>query len=475
MTELKAPVFARLPLPRRGRPASRLPGVAPSRPLLSRVNAVAVLLVAVDLGALLVAVPVVGAGVLDAVVAGLALWGARTAARVHRRRLWLSWLQDLPRSTVASGAAFALVTGLDLVTGHREPGPSAAQSLVLVFAVLSECARPWVFAFGRWGRRRLRRGDRAIVVGAPDCGGELISTMLRHPEFGLVPVGFAPSEPEVHPGDIPVERIAEDLPEAITRLRAGTVVLAHSRDSDSSAVEAAIAAHRLGCVILVLPRLFPLQPDGTGTDRLRSYPLTWLAGPPTRRPSWRVKRAVEATLAALALTALAPIIALCGLAVAIESGFPVVFRQTRVGVDGRTFVLYKIRSVRPASVDDSATCWSVAGDRRVGPIGRLLRRTSLDELPQLWNVVRGDMALIGPRPERPVFVDEFSTVHDLYWARHRVPTGLTGLAQVHGLRGDTSIAERARYDNYYIANWSLWLDLKIAVLTVGELLCRRQR
>jgi lipopolysaccharide/colanic/teichoic acid biosynthesis glycosyltransferase len=117
----------------------------------------------------------------------------------------------------------------------------------------------------------------------------------------------------------------------------------------------------------------------------------------------------------------------------------------------------------------------VQGDARVGPVGRFLRRTSLDELPQLWNIVRGDMSIVGPRPERPVFVREFSAIHELYWARHRVPAGLTGLAQVHGLRGDTSIADRSRYDNYYIANWSLWLDLKILVLTVGELACRKQR
>ncbi|WP_409183715.1 exopolysaccharide biosynthesis polyprenyl glycosylphosphotransferase [Amycolatopsis sp. VS8301801F10] len=474
MTELKTPVLARIPFQRRGRPAGRTSGAAGSRPLLSRVNAVAVLLVAVDLGALLLAIMLTDAGVLDVVAAGLTLWGARTAARVHRRRLWLSWLQDFPRSAAASGAAFALLTGITLVAGHRGPEMAAAPSLVLVFAVVSECARPWVFAFGRWGRRRLRRCDRAIVVGAPHCSSDLISTMLRHPEFGLLPVGFASSDPETGHGEIPVERIGDDLAEAITRLGVGTVVLAHSPASDNAVVEAAITAQRLGCVILVLPRLFPLVPDGTGTDRLRGYPLVWLAGAPTRRFSWRIKRVLETAVAALALVVLAPVIALCGLAVALESGFPVVFRQTRVGVDGRTFVLYKLRSVRTADVDDSATRWSVAGDRRVGPVGRLLRRTSLDELPQLWNVVRGDMALIGPRPERPVFVDEFSTIYDLYWARHRVPTGLTGLAQVHGLRGDTSIAERARYDNYYIANWSLWLDLKIVVLTVGELLCRRQ-
>jgi exopolysaccharide biosynthesis polyprenyl glycosylphosphotransferase len=312
-------------------------------------------------------------------------------------------------------------------------------------------------------------------VGSGGSGGDLVRTMLQHPEFGLVPVGFVAAGPEPAPADLPVELVGDGLAKAISRLGAGTVVLAHSGDRDSSVVDAAVTAHRLGCVTLVLPRLFALCPDGPGVDRLRSYPLVRLAGAPTRRPSWWVKRAVETALAAAALAVCAPVVALCALAVLVESGRPVIFRQVRVGMDGRTFLLYKVRSVRPDAVDDSQTRWSVAGDSRVGPVGRFLRRSSLDELPQLWNVVRGDMALIGPRPERPVFVSEFSAVHDLYWARHRVPTGLTGLAQVHGLRGDTSIADRARYDNYYIANWSLWLDFKIIILTVGELLCRRQR
>ncbi|SFJ71640.1 exopolysaccharide biosynthesis polyprenyl glycosylphosphotransferase [Amycolatopsis regifaucium] len=445
------------------------------RPLLARINAVVVLLLAVDFASLLIAVQVADAGLTEAVVAGSALVTARVAGRVHRRRLWLSWLQDLPRSMAASGFAFAFVTGVALVTGPSGQGMSAGQWLVLVFMALSESARPWVFALGRWGRRRLRRCDRAIVVGSGESGGELIRTMARYPEFGLVPVGFVPSTSDPLPVNLPVEVFHEGLAEAIARQGAGTVVFAHSRDDDSSVVDAAITAHRLGCVTLVLPRLSALYPDRSGNDRLRSHPLVWLPGAPTARPTWWVKRTVEAVLAAVALCVLAPVIALCALAVVLESGFPVIFRQVRVGVGGRTFLLYKLRSVRQDSVDDSQTRWSVAGDRRVGPVGRFLRKSSLDELPQLWNIVRGDMALVGPRPERPVFVEEFSAVHDLYWARHRVPTGLTGLAQVHGLRGDTSIADRARYDNYYIANWSLWLDLKIVILTVGEVFCRRQR
>jgi lipopolysaccharide/colanic/teichoic acid biosynthesis glycosyltransferase len=158
--------------------------------------------------------------------------------------------------------------------------------------------------------------------------------------------------------------------------------------------------------------------------------------------------------------------------VLLESGRPVLFAQVRIGLDGRPFRIYKLRSLKPVNEQEAATTWNVVGDPRIGPVGRLLRRTSLDELPQMWNVMRGEMSLVGPRPERPGFVEQFSTEHERYWARHRVPPGLTGLAQVNGLRGDTSIADRARYDNYYIANWSLWLDLKIILLTARELLRR---
>lgn len=472
MTELKT-------LPRSGAPRTRRyhrpSATTRKRPLLARVNAVVVLLVVVDVVALLAAARLAGTAPLETIGAGVVLAGARVAGRVHRRRLWLSWLQDLPRSVAASGLAFVVITCLSFVLPPSRSGLTSIQCLVIGFAVLSECARPWVFAFGRWGRRRFRRCDRAIVVGTGDSGGDLIRTMLRHPEFGLLPVGFVPSGPGGETSRLPVEIVRDGLAEAIVRHGAGTVVLAHSDERDRSVVDSAITAHRLGCLTLVLPRLFTLCPDRGEVDRLRSYPLIRLAGSPTRRPSWLIKRVIETTSAAVTLVVLAPVIALCAAAVVVESGFPVIFRQVRVGVDGRTFVLYKLRSVRQDAVDDSATRWSVAGDRRVGPVGRFLRKSSLDELPQLWNVVRGDMALVGPRPERPVFVEEFSAVHDFYGHRHRVPTGLTGLAQVHGLRGDTSIADRARYDNYYIANWSLWLDVKIVILTVGELFCRRQR
>ncbi len=480
MRRISAVAVPAAPLPAREAEPRRppRPGAHPARDrrdLLSRVNAVAVLLVLVDCATLVAVCLDRGVGWVWGGAVAVAVLTIRGAWRLYRRRLWLSWLQDLPRSAASTALAFALLTGIGLVSGAPAAGLAAAQWAMIAFALVIEPIRWCVFWFGRWCRKRFDRCDRTIIVGAGQVGVNLATTMLEHPEFGLRPVAFADSGPDPDRQPPLLEIVDGDLADAIVRLRAGTVVLAFSHTRESRLVEAAITAHRMGCSTLVVPRMYELHPDGPGIERLRSYPLMRLGTAPTSRPTWWVKRAADLVLAAIALVVLSPVIGLCALAVLVESGRPLFFRQVRVGMDDRTFVLYKIRSVRQSGEDDSQVKWSVVGDARVGPVGRFLRRTSLDELPQLWNVLRGDMCVVGPRPERPGFVREFSAIHELYWARHRVPTGLTGLAQVHGLRGDTSIADRSRYDNYYIANWSLWLDLRILLMTAGELCCRRNR
>jgi exopolysaccharide biosynthesis polyprenyl glycosylphosphotransferase len=246
------------------------------------------------------------------------------------------------------------------------------------------------------------------------------------------------------------------------------VSFALTREADL--VDTVITAHKMRCAVLVVPRLFELHHDGPDVERLRGYPLVRLRTDPTTRISWWVKRGFDVLLALLALVLLAPLLTVAAIAVLLESGRPVLFHQTRIGLDSTPFDLVKLRSLRPDSELESQTTWSIANDSRVGKVGRFLRRTSIDELPQLWNILKGEMSFVGPRPERPGYVELFSMEHERYWARHRVPAGLTGLSQVNGLRGDTSIEERARYDNYYIANWSLWLDLRILLLTVREVL-----
>jgi exopolysaccharide biosynthesis polyprenyl glycosylphosphotransferase len=219
------------------------------------------------------------------------------------------------------------------------------------------------------------------------------------------------------------------------------------------------------CEIFVVPRLFEMHGLGSGVDQIWGLPLVRLRRAAFRAPSWRLKRLFDVVVSGVALLLLAPLMLACALAVRLEGGRGVLFRQERVGLDGRPFQLLKFRSLRPASDDESRTRWNVANDARMGRVGRFLRHTSLDELPQLLNILRGDMSLVGPRPERPHFVHEFTREFPRYAARHRVPAGLTGLAQVHGLRGDTSIEERAQFDNAYIETWSLWSDVKIMLRT----------
>ncbi|MEV8389743.1 MULTISPECIES: sugar transferase [unclassified Streptomyces] len=188
-----------------------------------------------------------------------------------------------------------------------------------------------------------------------------------------------------------------------------------------------------------------------------------------RRRGAVVKRLLDVVFTLPLLVAASPVLLACALAVRFCDGPDVLFRQERVGQHGRTFTLLKFRTLRPADEHESATRWNIANDLRMSPVGNFLRRTSMDELPQLWNVLRGDMSLVGPRPERPFFVANFSKTQPGYAARHRMPVGITGLAQVHGLRGDTSIEERSRFDNHYIDHWSLWQDVCILLRTAVSL------
>jgi exopolysaccharide biosynthesis polyprenyl glycosylphosphotransferase len=210
-------------------------------------------------------------------------------------------------------------------------------------------------------------------------------------------------------------------------------------------------------------------------DHIGSIPIMRIRNPNLNGTARLIKRMFDIAVAVMSLIILSPLLIGAALAVRLEGGHGVIFRQVRVGRDGKHFELLKFRTMRPANEHESQTLWCMAADHRVGPVGRFLRCTSIDELPQLWNILRGDMTVVGPRPERPHFVEQFSTQFDRYAHRHRVQVGLTGFAQVSGLRGDTSIADRARYDNFYIENWSLWLDIKIILRTFREVVLYRGR
>ncbi|HUU57732.1 MAG TPA: sugar transferase, partial [bacterium] len=183
-----------------------------------------------------------------------------------------------------------------------------------------------------------------------------------------------------------------------------------------------------------------------------------------------IKRFTDVAFAASLLLVLAPVLLVIALAIKLTSPGPVLYRQERVGQDGRTFELLKFRSMRHKAEEETGPVFAKENDDRVTPFGRFIRRTSLDELPQLINVLKGDMSVVGPRPERPFFVEKFTSDIPRYIERHKVKSGLTGWAQVHGLRGTTSIARRVEYDLFYIENWSLLFDLRILLRTLYQVI-----
>jgi Undecaprenyl-phosphate glucose phosphotransferase len=218
--------------------------------------------------------------------------------------------------------------------------------------------------------------------------------------------------------------------------------------------------------VRLIPDLLHVMTLRSSVEELDGLPLINLRESPMVGWAAVQKRAFDVVVASLLLVLLAPLLALAGLAVWLGSGRPIFFRQERMGLDGRVFQMVKFRTMRPDAESETGPVWTAPEDPRRTRLGSLLRRTSIDELPQLWNVLRGDMSLVGPRPERPVFIERFRREIPGYMLRHKVRSGLTGWAQVHGWRGDTSLHERVEHDIFYIQNWSLALDVRILLMTL---------
>jgi Undecaprenyl-phosphate glucose phosphotransferase len=217
--------------------------------------------------------------------------------------------------------------------------------------------------------------------------------------------------------------------------------------------------------VKLVPDLYRFVSLGGYIEEFEGMPVISVQESPMTGFGLYVKRAVDFCLAVVLLLFFAPIMALISLLVKLSSPGPILYKQERVSYDGSSFTIFKFRTMR-TDAETAGAGWTTQGDARVTGLGRFLRSTSLDELPQLFNVLSGDMSIVGPRPERPVFIKEFRQKVPRYMLRHKVPAGMTGWAQVHGWRGDTSIDKRIEYDLYYIENWSLYLDIKILFLTL---------
>jgi exopolysaccharide biosynthesis polyprenyl glycosylphosphotransferase len=429
-----------------------------------------------DTRGLIVVADILAVSCSGAVVGSLALTLAsvlwvvawQAAGGFYRFRLSMSVLDELPKLSSRCLVSAALLIALAPALGSD---PREAVWFAAVAGTLLLCARTVCYAAVRRLRAHGLISQPALIVGANHTGCHLARVLDEHPEYGLRPQGYVDGcRNHALDPQLPFLGETADMMRIAEAMNVRVAVLAEGDFADEALVGELRACLRQPFEIFVVPRLHELGYVHQDMELIWDTPVMRLHRLAHRSFGWRLKRVIDVGVATVALTLLLPVMAAVAVAVRLEGGRGVVFRQERVGLDGHRFHLLKFRSLRPVDDNESETLWNIAHDDRLGPVGRFLRRSSLDELPQLVNVLRGEMSLVGPRPERPYFVERYSGLYTGYGSRHRVPCGLTGWAQVHGLRGDTSIMERATFDNFYIENWSLWLDLKIVLKTGGCLL-----
>ncbi|CQR63987.1 exopolysaccharide biosynthesis polyprenyl glycosylphosphotransferase [Streptomyces leeuwenhoekii] len=382
-------------------------------------------------------------------------------------------LDELP--SVCGRIAVAWLALAALLAAYTPHQALSADSLLLGFTVQAAAGCAGRGAV-HWRRRTtLRNRPRAaLVIGPAGVAQRVAAAVLRHPRCGVRPVGVVTGGPFGSsllggPGTgaagLPVLGTEEEVRRAVARNGVREVLVVHpSVRTRQAPLLRALAAS--GCAVWEVD---PRSPSSGSRDEIAGFSRRRLEAGAGRPGGALGKRVLDVVVSGVLLLAAGPLLLACAVVLRVSEGPGVVFRQVRVGQDGKPFTLLKFRTHRPVDEHESATRWSVADERRMPWFCRFLRRTSLDELLQLWNVFRGDMSLVGPRPERPYFVTKFSETYPGYAARHRMPAGITGLAQIHGLRGDTSIEDRARFDNAYIDNWSLWQDVCILLRTAVTL------
>jgi len=328
---------------------------------------------------------------------------------------------------------------------------------------------------GRGVLRRLRRKGYnlryVLIVGAGRLAQETIESIHGHPEAGLRVIGALSDDPGQQGRTIQGVRVLgpyAGVKAALAERTVDQVVIALPRE-DSDQLEKILAELDEEVVtVRLIPDLLHVMTLRSSVEDLDGLPVINLREGPMVGWAALQKRAFDTVVSSLILLAASPVLALIALGVRVTSGRPIFYHQERMGLDGRVFRMIKFRSMRPDSEAGTGAVWASKDDSRVTPLGAFLRKTSLDELPQLWNVLRGDMSLVGPRPERPVLIDQFKSEIPGYMLRHKVKAGMTGWAQIHGWRGNTSLHERVEHDIYYIQNWSLMLDLRILAMTAWK-------
>jgi len=404
----------------------------------------------------------------------------------YRRSLHTTLIDEFVAvQTTAALAAMLLLGGMVLSGVPGQLGPTVAK-VWMVTAVLLPIGRISAVQTKRALRRHHLLQSPTLIVGNGSVAGHLAKRFLDNPQYGILPVGYVDAEPPWtatgdYDGPVPAVGTPENMADAIRNTGAEAIVVAFSRTRDQHLIPVIRTARLAGLTVWVVPRMFDSVCKRSRVDYVGGTPLLVLSHTNPKGWQFATKHVFDRIVAAAILAVISPVFCFLMAAVRLSSPGPVFFRQPRVGRDGIVFGCLKFRSMRQPRITDAAFVLhqgsapgGVEGlDRRTW-IGKIMRSSSLDELPQLINVIKGHMSLVGPRPERPEFVDVFNAQIRRYGERHRVKAGMTGWAQVHGLRGQTSIDDRAEWDNFYIENWSLWLDVQILAMTVPAVLRRAE-
>jgi exopolysaccharide biosynthesis polyprenyl glycosylphosphotransferase len=321
----------------------------------------------------------------------------------------------------------------------------------------------------RFELHMLRRGlgvKRAVFVGDHRNGLLLFEKLKAQPAWGIVPVGFV-SDEEI---ELPWLGRINDLEDIVKSQSIDLIIFNLPPDRRDFIAEFVMKSENLKTEYMISPDVMGIMTFNSEAGQIEGIPVVRWGRTPIEGYARLVKRLFDFTFSGLGIVLFSPLIAAIGLAVKLDSRGPVFFKQRRVGRNGLEFDMYKFRSMRHDDDNQASDGWTVRDDPRRTRVGRFIRKYSLDELPQLFNVFVGQMSLVGPRPEQPGYVDRFKDDIPRYFQRHKVKSGVTGWAQVNGFRGDTSIAQRTKYDLYYVENWSLVLDIKIILLTIRGIL-----
>ncbi len=398
----------------------------------------------------------------------------------YRRSIQLDIANELLRVlAVTSLAAVTTIAAVALFNHASDPAPVLVRAWALATVFL--CASvPALAVAERRARRTGAENMPTLVVGAGQVATQIERRLAEQPELGMHVVGFIDADPV--PWDRVPERQAPILgaPDEFVRIAEETgaehVILTFTSSPDHVLVPLMRACEERGIHVSLVPRMFESVNLRLSLNNIGPLPLFSLTWVDPKGWQFAIKHAIDRAASATLLLALSPLLLAIAAAVRLSSPGPILFRQRRIGRDGQRFEILKFRSMRLDDPRDSSSQvkaglapGGVEGEDRRTAVGRFIRRYSLDELPQLINVLRGQMSLIGPRPERPEFVEFFDEQVRRYSDRHRVKSGITGLAQISGFRGKTSLPERVELDNYYIQNWSMGLDFKIFVRTFGAI------